>query len=707
MEAARDCHTQSRGSSPNPVTRAQCKLDKQLSENIVEPENNLKVFIPRTVHDGGKKPAICVVNASDNCVTMKKGRTIASAEEISKVTLDTAVNVTPDKMVKVTPVSPVIKVGPTIEANLVTASKSGLASAQEISKVTLDTAVKVPPDKMVNVTPVSPLIKGGPTVEVNLVTASKLGRPYPMVTPDSVVPVKPINTVGVTPVSPVTPKGPILTVKMGTQNMPGLHTSCRVTPDKGQRPNKGNWKGVTPGSDQVVAHQPVPPPGLVHTNNSSQYNSTGTPNRVAKVTHVEVVRVTPMLDEVVSHKTNVGVNTSKANQPSSNTGGVMPALANRVEPDNFCVVKLGNASLVTPEVIECKNISGGPTSLLSPNVTDTVKCCDSKEATCDEAVPLVPSLYRQKSSANQFFLNGLGVKPAITSQVTPVRDEKVMGDANISKTDSHNRARLGRIDAVKPYNPKLVRSYNARPVTPAATEYKIYVVDKVKSKPLFRNSFKQFTNEANAFKQLMKGSNMNKPALQDVSGQVIYLDGTGRNTFVRDIFTLSVPSDCPTENTYFEISKSRKFQQVTPGKLILVTPSALNLVLYISSVIPDVADIVIPKDSISVACDQDSCHSALTHKSIQESLRMLNIPSEHVVFMRNIAEQLLIEHQLPHWKERKRLIPTCFASEEMAHVRMLAALCVQTDISSHTVGMGNRVGESVNGYALDSHSHSL
>ena len=374
----------------------------------------------------------------------------------------------------------------------------------------------------------------------------------------------------------------------------------------------------------------------------------------------------------------------------------MPTLANRVEPDNFCIVRLSNASLVTPEVIECKNISGGPTLLLSPNVTDTVKCCDSKEAACDEAVPLAPSLYRQKSSANQLFLNGLGVTPAITSQVTPVRDEKVMGDANISKADSHNRARLGRIDVVKPYNPKLVRSYNAHPVTPAATEYKIYVVYKVKSKPLFRNSFEQFTNEANAFKQLMKWSNINKPALQDVSGQVIYLDGTGRNAFVRDIFTLSVPSDCPTENIYFEISKSRKFQQVTPGKLNLV-----------SSVIPDVADIVISKDSISVACDKDSCHSALTHKSIQESLSMLNIPSEHVVFMQHIAKQLLIEHQLPHWKERKRLIPTCFASEEMAHVRMLAALCVQTDISSHTVGMENRVGESVNGYALDSHTHSL
>ena len=65
---------------PNSVTRVQCKLDKQLSEYIVEPENNLKVLIPRTVHDEGKKPSICVVNASDNFVTIKKGRTIASAQ---------------------------------------------------------------------------------------------------------------------------------------------------------------------------------------------------------------------------------------------------------------------------------------------------------------------------------------------------------------------------------------------------------------------------------------------------------------------------------------------------------------------------------------------------------------------------------------------------------------------------------------------------
>ena len=72
VEAVMDCHKQSRGSSPNPVTRVQCKLDKQLSEYIVEPEDNLKVFIPRNVHDGGMKPAICVVNASDNFVTINK-----------------------------------------------------------------------------------------------------------------------------------------------------------------------------------------------------------------------------------------------------------------------------------------------------------------------------------------------------------------------------------------------------------------------------------------------------------------------------------------------------------------------------------------------------------------------------------------------------------------------------------------------------------
>ena len=93
----------------NSVTRVQCKLDKQLSEYIVELEYDLKVLIPRTVHDERKKPSICVVNASDNFVTIKKGRPIASAQEISKVTPDTAVKVTRDKMVKVTPVSPVIK----------------------------------------------------------------------------------------------------------------------------------------------------------------------------------------------------------------------------------------------------------------------------------------------------------------------------------------------------------------------------------------------------------------------------------------------------------------------------------------------------------------------------------------------------------------------------------------------------------------------
>ena len=57
---------------PNSVTHIQCKLNRLLSEFVVEPESNLKVLIPRTVHQEGKVPSICVVNASNNFVTIKK-----------------------------------------------------------------------------------------------------------------------------------------------------------------------------------------------------------------------------------------------------------------------------------------------------------------------------------------------------------------------------------------------------------------------------------------------------------------------------------------------------------------------------------------------------------------------------------------------------------------------------------------------------------
>ena len=84
--------------------------------------------------------------------------------------------------------------------------------------------------------------------------------------------------------------------------------------------------------------------------------------------------------------------------------GVTSTLANQVEPENFCKVKLSNASPVTPEGIKNKTISGGHTSLLSPDVNDTVNCCDSKAAALDEAVPLVPSVYGKKTAVQTSYL---------------------------------------------------------------------------------------------------------------------------------------------------------------------------------------------------------------------------------------------------------------------------------------------------------------
>ena len=60
----------------------------------MEPESNLKVLIPRTVHQEGKASSISVVNASDNFVTIKKGRAIMVGQKISMVTLDKTVTLT-------------------------------------------------------------------------------------------------------------------------------------------------------------------------------------------------------------------------------------------------------------------------------------------------------------------------------------------------------------------------------------------------------------------------------------------------------------------------------------------------------------------------------------------------------------------------------------------------------------------------------------
>jgi transposase InsO family protein len=70
---------------PNSVTHISCKLDEDLPSYIIEPSGGLSVLVPRTVHSAGTDPVVCVVNATDKYMLLKKGKEIATAHPVGTV----------------------------------------------------------------------------------------------------------------------------------------------------------------------------------------------------------------------------------------------------------------------------------------------------------------------------------------------------------------------------------------------------------------------------------------------------------------------------------------------------------------------------------------------------------------------------------------------------------------------------------------------
>ena len=57
---------------PNSVAQVQCILSEQMRSYMVQPEPELRVMIPRTVHSRGEQAVICMVNPTEKLVTVKK-----------------------------------------------------------------------------------------------------------------------------------------------------------------------------------------------------------------------------------------------------------------------------------------------------------------------------------------------------------------------------------------------------------------------------------------------------------------------------------------------------------------------------------------------------------------------------------------------------------------------------------------------------------
>ena len=65
---------------PNSVVRLTCKLNTKMKEDyVIEPVDELKLLMPRTVCTADSEPVVCLVNPSDSWKTLKKGTVIGSA----------------------------------------------------------------------------------------------------------------------------------------------------------------------------------------------------------------------------------------------------------------------------------------------------------------------------------------------------------------------------------------------------------------------------------------------------------------------------------------------------------------------------------------------------------------------------------------------------------------------------------------------------
>ena len=70
---------------PNSVVRLTCETNAHIGNYVIDPIENQPLCIPRTVCGHGQTPEICLLNITSNNVILKKGQTIAHAEEVDVI----------------------------------------------------------------------------------------------------------------------------------------------------------------------------------------------------------------------------------------------------------------------------------------------------------------------------------------------------------------------------------------------------------------------------------------------------------------------------------------------------------------------------------------------------------------------------------------------------------------------------------------------
>ena len=72
---------------PNSVLKWQCKISDPLTDCIIEPEGDLDVIVPRSLHSAGSKPKVCLVNVTDSLVRLRQKQLVAKVFSVCTASL--------------------------------------------------------------------------------------------------------------------------------------------------------------------------------------------------------------------------------------------------------------------------------------------------------------------------------------------------------------------------------------------------------------------------------------------------------------------------------------------------------------------------------------------------------------------------------------------------------------------------------------------
>ncbi|XP_053400393.1 uncharacterized protein LOC128557241 [Mercenaria mercenaria] len=70
---------------PHSVAHVKCKMDTELTDYVIEPLDQSKVWKPRVVREGFTDPVVCVVNSTDRYKLISKGSEIGRAYPVSEI----------------------------------------------------------------------------------------------------------------------------------------------------------------------------------------------------------------------------------------------------------------------------------------------------------------------------------------------------------------------------------------------------------------------------------------------------------------------------------------------------------------------------------------------------------------------------------------------------------------------------------------------